>query len=84
MSIQSEITRISGKRDDSFDAVESKGVTVPSGSTIDDLPGLIAQILTYDDYTFSINNQGHLILTYSSATAPNYSINNQGHLTFTY
>lgn len=44
MSIQSEITRITNKRDASFTAVEAKGVTVPSGSTIDDLPGLIAQI----------------------------------------
>lgn len=44
MSIQSEITRITNKRDASFTAVEAKGVTVPSGSTIDDLPDLIAQI----------------------------------------
>lgn len=44
MSIQSEITRITNKRDASLAAVAAKGVTVPSGSTIDDLPGLIAQI----------------------------------------
>lgn len=44
MSIQSEITRITNKRDASFAAVSAKGVTVPSGSTIDDLPDLIAQI----------------------------------------
>ena len=44
MSIQSEITRITNKRNASFVEVENKGVTVPSGSTIDDLPGLIAQI----------------------------------------
>ena len=84
MSISSEITRITNKRNQSLTAVGNKGVIVPSGSTIDDLPGLINQILTYDDYTFSINNQGHLILTYSSATAPNYSINSQGHLIFEY
>lgn len=46
MSIQSEITRITNKRNDSFTAVANKGVTVPSGSTIDDLPGLIALIQT--------------------------------------
>lgn len=46
MSIQSEITRITDARDDSFDAVAAKGVTVPSGSTIDDLPTLIAAIPT--------------------------------------
>jgi hypothetical protein len=46
MSIQSEITRITGARDSSFTAVTNKGVTVPTGSTIDDLPSLIGQIQT--------------------------------------
>lgn len=46
MSIQSEITRITNKRDLSFNAVEAKGVTVPSNSTINDLPNLIASIST--------------------------------------
>ena len=46
MSISSEITRIANKRDASFTAVANKGVTVPSGSTIDDLPGLISSIST--------------------------------------
>lgn len=41
MSIQSEITRITQMRDASLTAVSGKGVTVPSGSTIDDLPDLI-------------------------------------------
>lgn len=44
MSIQSEITRISGNIADSLAAVAEKGVTVPVGSTSDDLAGLIAQI----------------------------------------
>ena len=44
MSIQSEITRITNKRDASFVAVANKGVTVPAGSTIDDLPDLIDAI----------------------------------------
>ena len=44
MSIQSEITRITNARDDSLTSVGNKGVTVPSGSTIDDLSGLIDQI----------------------------------------
>lgn len=44
MSIQSEINRIVSARDSSFTAVAEKGVTVPSGSTIDDLPGLIEEI----------------------------------------
>lgn len=44
MSIQSEITRISGNVSDAFDAIEDKGVTVPVGSTSDDLATLISQI----------------------------------------
>lgn len=44
MSIQSEITRISGNVQDSLAAVEEKGVTVPEGSGSDELAGLIAQI----------------------------------------
>lgn len=44
MSISSEIARISQNVSDSLDAVALKGVTVPSGSNSDDLPGLIAQI----------------------------------------
>lgn len=44
MSITSEITRITNARNDSLTSVGNKGVTVPSGSTIDDLSGLIDQI----------------------------------------
>lgn len=46
LSIQSEITRISQNISDSLDAVEAKGVAIPTGSTSDDLAGLIAQIPT--------------------------------------
>lgn len=44
MSISSEISRIAQNVSDSLDAVAAKGVTVPTGSTSDDLPDLIAQI----------------------------------------
>lgn len=44
MSIASEISRISGNITDAFDAIEDKGVTVPTGSTSDDLANLISQI----------------------------------------
>lgn len=46
MSIASEISRISQNVSDSLTAVAAKGVTVPSGSTSDDLPELIAAIQT--------------------------------------
>lgn len=44
MSIQSEINRISGNVADALDAIEDKGVTIPSGANSDDLADLIAQI----------------------------------------
>ena len=44
MSIQSEINRISGNVSDALDAIEAKGVTIPSGSNSDDLADLIGQI----------------------------------------
>ena len=54
MSIQSQIDRIIGFRDDSFDAVASKGVTVPANATIDDLPDLIMAIPTGSGSAISI------------------------------
>lgn len=44
MSISSEISRISGNVSDALTAIANKGVTVPAGSTSDDLADLIAQI----------------------------------------
>ena len=44
MSIQSEINRILNFRDLSFEAVRNKGVAVPTGAVIDDLPDYIDQI----------------------------------------
>lgn len=46
MSIQSEITRISGNVSDALTAISSKGVTVPQGSNSDDLATLIGSIQT--------------------------------------
>lgn len=44
MSISSEINRISQNITNSLSAIAAKGVTVPAGSTSDDLPDLITQI----------------------------------------
>lgn len=49
MSIQSEINRISGNVSDALDAIEAKGVTIPSGSNSDDLADLIALIVSAPD-----------------------------------
>lgn len=46
MSIQSEITRLSGNVSDALTAIANKGVTVPAGSNSDDLSTLIGQIQT--------------------------------------
>lgn len=46
MSIQSEITRISGNVSDALTAIGNKGVTVPSGANSDDLADLIGAIQT--------------------------------------
>lgn len=58
MSIQSEITRISENVSDSLDAVAEKGVTVPLGSTSDDLPDLIRSIQTGSNITITLNTWG--------------------------
>lgn len=55
MSISSEITRITNKRDASFAKVALKGVIVPSGSTIDDLPDLIDSISIDPTYSVTKN-----------------------------
>lgn len=51
MSLQSELTRlqaniasISSSKDDIMTALASKGVTVPTGATLHDVPGLIGEI----------------------------------------
>lgn len=44
MSIASEITRLYGVRSDIFTSISNKGVTVPSGSQLDDAPTLIDSI----------------------------------------
>lgn len=44
MSIQSEITRLSGNVSAALTAIEAKGVTVPSGANSNDLATLIGEI----------------------------------------
>ena len=59
MSIQSEITRIAGAKSDIADAIEEKGVTVPSGSMIDDMADLILQISSGSDVTIIETPDSH-------------------------
>lgn len=46
MSIASEITRLSGVRNDIFTSITNKGVTVPQTATFSSCPGLIDSIVT--------------------------------------
>lgn len=55
MSIQSEINRILHFRDQSFEEVRNKGVTIPQDAIIDDLPDYIAQIQTGSGGTGAIS-----------------------------
>lgn len=47
MSIQSEITRINNAKTAIKTSIESKGVTVPNATMLDDMPELIDQIESY-------------------------------------
>lgn len=46
MSIASEITRLSGVRNNIFNSIQNKGVNVPAGSTYSSCPALIDSIVT--------------------------------------
>lgn len=74
MSIQSEIDRINNAKAEIASAIESKGVPVAEGTSIEDLPALVRNIpqeggesvneifwVTYDvdPNTFSISNLSH-------------------------
>lgn len=49
MSIRSEITRIENAKSDIAEAIADKGVTVPSGTTLDGMAALISDIETGSD-----------------------------------
>jgi len=76
MSIQSEATRIINARDDAFDAIGDRGVTVPSGSKIDSLSTYISQIHTENgvgnDVIF-FDYDGTEIASYSASAVQNMS-----------
>ena len=81
MSIQSEITRITNKRDASFTAVANKGVTVPSDSTIDDLPDLISQIQSGGNdivLTGEINQNGGKTFYINGSAVESFSVDSAG------
>ncbi len=68
MSIATEISRIQSAKTDIKDAIEAKGVTVPSSALID----------TYDDYIAQIPSGGgdnfDIAVSYSNHTIPNNAL----------
>lgn len=54
MSVQSEITRISGNVSAALTAIADRGVSVPDGSTSDDLAPLITSISTGAELNFAV------------------------------
>jgi len=71
MSIASEIQRLSGVRDDIFNSITNKGVTVPAGSTFSSCPSLIDQIEGGGGGTVtSMINSGFTASGYASGYRP--------------
>lgn len=60
MSIQSEISRIQSNVQDTINVIQSTGVTVPSGATSDNLPGL-ATALANEKQDKLIGTQGQVV-----------------------
>ena len=50
MSIATEIQRLQGAKTDITTAIANKGVTIPSGTTLDNYNNYIAQIQTQGSY----------------------------------
>ena len=83
MSIMGQIFRISRARDSAFLSLGHKTIYDPDKETMDYLPEIIDSIPTYDGFTFNVDQNGHLIMTYTTSSPPNISISN-GHLILEY
>ena len=58
-----------------------QGVEGPAGR--DGINGVVIDVKA-SEYGFSIDEEGHLILTYNGGSAPDFSIDENGHLIYTY
>lgn len=58
MSIQTELTRLQNAKSDLRSAIQSKGVTVPSATTLDNYAALVEQIETGDMHKAVYDPQG--------------------------
>lgn len=80
MSISSEISRLSTNVKNTLSAIAEKGVSVPSGSTSDDMASLVSQISTLMNVTFELDEDGYLI--YDEAAGVNFSLDDTGTLNY--
>lgn len=84
MSIQTQINRIKSNVSSAFSAVTEKGGTYSSAKSAN-LAAAIKTIPTMSGfYGFSIDDSGHLILSYDTLEQPQFSVNSSGHLIHTY
>ena len=84
MSISSEITRLQTAKSDLKTAIESKGVTVPSSTTLDGYATLVGQISGGGGSTVTMANFPTLRLGYSYCTTIPYGVNFTGVTDFSY
>ena len=80
MSIKSEVNRLSTNVKNTLNAISAKGVTVPPGSTSDDMASLVSQINTLMNVTFELDENGNLI--YNEAAGVNFSLDDSGALNY--
>ena len=80
MSIQSEINRLQRNVSNTLNAIAAKGVSVPSGSTSDNMASLVAQINTLANVDFELDENGYLI--YDEAVGIDFSLDDSGRLNY--
>lgn len=85
MSISSEITRITNAKNAIATAISNKGVTVPSGAKIDDMPALIGNISgggNYQSKSVTYTSNGTATITpdagYDALSKVNVTVNVSG------
>ena len=72
MSVRSEVARLAGAAADLAEAIGEKGVAVPSGARLDDLPALVRQIpvMTAAEAFLAAHPAGSLYWQTAAAPSP--------------
>lgn len=80
MSIQSEISRLSNNVSNTLKAIAAKGVTVPNGSTSDDMASLVSKISSLTTVDFELDADGYLV--YDETAGVSFSLDDSGQLNY--